>query len=53
MSNTLTFTTKDICSALKIAKHQLRNWNEKLHPFANADFSNNRLSRRFTWYFSQ
>lgn len=47
MPSTITFTTKDICLALKIAKHQLRGWTEKLHPFVNANTCE-RSARKYT-----
>jgi DNA-binding transcriptional MerR regulator len=47
MTKTITFTTKDICSALRIAKHQLRGWTEKLEPYSKAQ-TRERSARKFS-----
>lgn len=46
MPSTITFTAKDICAALNIPKHQLRNWTEKLYPFSNME-TNERSARKY------
>ncbi len=47
MPKTITFTTKDVCEALGVAKHHLRIWTEKLEPFSNAAIKE-RSARKFT-----
>lgn len=47
MAKTITFTTKDVCEALGVAKHHLRSWTDKLEPF-NKAATKERTARRFT-----
>jgi DNA-binding transcriptional MerR regulator len=47
MPKTITFTTKDVCEALGVAKHHLRIWTDKLEPFCNAA-TKERSARKFT-----
>ena len=46
MTKAISFTAKDICSALDIGKHQLRNWTDKLEPYNKANIKE-RSARRY------
>lgn len=47
MAKTITFTAKDVCEALGVAKHHLRIWTNKLEPFSNTA-TKERSARKFT-----
>jgi hypothetical protein len=47
MAKTITFTAKDVCEALGVAKHHLRIWTNKLEPFSNSA-TKERSARKFT-----
>jgi len=47
MQKTITFTTKDVCEALGVAKHHLRIWTDRLEPFSKAA-TKERSARKFT-----